>query len=79
MNGMDLMRVPGLGLAAATPSELMTESRTDRHLSDEAAPSPAFQLHRLLEVFRPSARETAVPAPVECLPAAPSGKDLAHA
>ncbi|NJD28327.1 MAG: hypothetical protein FIA92_08520 [Chloroflexi bacterium] len=77
MNGMDLMRVPGLGLAAATPNELMTEPRTDRHLSDEVTPSPTFQLHRLLEVFRPTARETA--APVERLPASPSGKDLARA
>lgn len=77
MNALDLLRVPGLGLAAAMPSELMTEPRLDPFVADRAG----FQLKRVLGVFRPSTSERAAPARVvsagaDCAPA--SKKDFAR-
>ena len=68
MNQMDLMRVPGLGLAAAMPNDLMSERRVDRRFVDDAS-RRSVRLPRVFDVFR---------ARHDPLAASPSGTDLAR-
>jgi hypothetical protein len=77
MSDMNLMRVPGLGLAATLPAGLTTEPRFDR--CGDRAVEPQSTLDRLIERFRPTAPERLGMAPSECLPASSPGRPLARA
>jgi len=77
MNHLNELRVPGLGLAAAIPDELMTEPRFDVHLTDDAKTTPTN--HRLFKLFRPGSRGHRPALGTRSMTAASPGKDLARA
>jgi hypothetical protein len=76
MYRMNDLRVPGLGLAAAIPDELMTQPRFDPRVA--GAERNATTL-RLLKVFRSTNRERSAAAGTRSMAAASPGEDLARA
>lgn len=77
MNGLNDLRIAGLGLAPTMTSELLTEPRTDSHLVSDAHAS--FTPSRLFDGFRRGAGETVGLARAKRAAATPSSRPLARA
>ncbi len=76
MYQLNELRVPGLGLAAAIPDELMTQPRFDPRVDGS---EQTTSNHRVFGLFRTNARDRDSAARAKPLAAASPGKDLARA